>query len=81
MKGAIAGFCAKTIKPIRRNKLTTIGTSHQRFVQKNENNSPTMPTLLAALLMNFIRVAYCSPVANCAHSTDEDHISSRAVSS
>lgn len=50
MKGAIAELCARTISAPSRKSVTSIGTSHHLLLlQKNENNSPTVPKRPAAV--------------------------------
>src|SRR3984885_4488056 len=59
MKGAIAELCASTIRVPMRKRATSMGTSHHLLLlQKNENNSPTIPKRPAA-----VRATLIMPIA------------------
>src|SRR5580698_5403348 len=59
MKGAMAELWARTIKAPSRNRVTIMGTSHQRlFCMKKEKSSPATPNLRAVLRINFILLSF-----------------------
>jgi hypothetical protein len=55
MKGAIAELCASKISAPNRNRITSIGRSHQRLLlPKKEKSSPATPKLRMVLRTRFM---------------------------